>query len=194
MQDEVKSVKSGKYTLVARIYEGKYHGFLWHDGKVIEDDLAGSLDDAWTKVCGRLYSRLSQDADARKDLPPNASEAKQAFLNIEARLSLGQKAMLRNHMNAKGRCLTATQLATAAGYKGFSAANLHYGLLGAMLYGEMPRPLPTRSDGSPVMTYMIADGLDQGEKSEGEWIWRMRDDIADGLTAAGTHSGQIPSC
>jgi hypothetical protein len=185
MHDEVKSIKSGKYTLVARLYEGNYHGFLWHNGKVIENDRACSLDDAWTKVFARLYAHLSSDADSRKDLQPNASEARQAFINIASRLSVGQKAMLRKHANAEGRCLTATQLATAAGYKNFSAANLHYGLLGAMLYGEMPRPLPTRKDGTPVMTYMIADGVDKETASEGEWIWKMRDDIAEGLAAAG---------
>lgn len=185
MHDDLKSIKAGRYTLVARLYNGKYHGFLWVSGKVIEDDLAESLDDAWKKVCGRLYTHLLQDADARSELPHTAMETKQAFLNIESRISAGHKAMLREHCKAENRCLTATQLAKAAGYKGFSAANLQYGLLGAMLYGEMPRSLPTRADGSPIMTCMIADDVDQRQASEGQWLWKMRQHIAEGLAASG---------
>jgi hypothetical protein len=184
MTDEVKSIKSGKYTLVARMYQGNYRGFLWHGGKVIENDAASSLDDAWEKVFGRLYEHLSVEAEARRDVPSSEAEAQQAFMNISSRLSIGQKAMLREHLSAKGRRLTATQLAAAAGYKGFSAANLQYGLLGAMLYGEMPRPLPLNKNGKPAMTFMIADGVDNNEGTADQWIWAMRDDIASGLAAA----------
>lgn len=185
MHEDVKSIKAGKYTLVARQYNGKHHGFLWFGGKVIEDDLAESLDDAWRMVCGRLYSHLLKDSEVRGGLSYSAMEAKQAFLNIEQRMTTGQKAMLRGHLNAENGCMTATQLAKVAGYKGFSAANLQYGLLGAMLYGEMPQPLPIRADGSPIMTCMIAEGADQRSASEGQWIWKMKQNIADGLAASG---------
>jgi hypothetical protein len=184
MRDEVKSIKAGPYTLVARLYEERYHGFLWHAGKVVENDVADSLTQAWTKVCARLYERLSQTVEARGDASPDAGEACNAFLAIEPRLSAGQKAMLRAHLHAQDRCLTATQLAKAAGYRGYSAANLQYGLLGAMLYGEMPQRLPLRADGSPVMTFMIARGHGEQNVLEAEWIWKMRDEIAEGLTAA----------
>lgn len=185
MHDEVKSIKAGKYTLVAKLYNGQYHGFVWHGAKVIENHVAESLEDAWKKICGLLYTHLAYDAASRKESPHTAMEARQAFLNIDSQLSIGQRAMLRGHLTAKDRCLTATQLANAAHYKGFSAANLQYGLLGAMLFGEMPRTLPTRADDSPIMTCMIAEEMDQRENADEEWIWKMRDDIAEGLTASG---------
>ena len=184
MSDDIKTIKSGPYTLVARLYEGRYHGFLWHGGKVIENDVADSLTAAWARVCARLYERLSQAADARGAVPVSAVEARDAFLAVDARLSLGQKAMLRAHLHAPDRCMTATQLANAARYRSYAAANLQYGLLGAMLYGEMPRPLPVRPDGTPVMTFMLAQGQGDDEAMEGEWVWKMRDEIAEGLVAA----------
>lgn len=185
MHDEIKSIKAGKYTLVAKLYNGEFHGFVWHGGKVIENHVADSLEDAWKKICGLLYSHLSDEAHSRKDTPHTLIEVRQAFLTIDSQLSIGQRAMLRKHLDAKDRCLTATQLANAARYKRFSGANLQYGLLGAMLYGEIPRVLPTHSDGSPIMTCMIADEMDQRENADDEWIWKMRDDIAEGLTASG---------
>lgn len=185
MHEEVKSIKSGKYTLVARLYKGEFHGFLWANGKVIEDDLADSLDQAWRMVCSRLYAHLLSDAEVRSHIPHTAVEVRQSFLNIESRLSSGQKAMLRQHLKAENMCLTATQLAKAAGYKQYSGANLQYGLLGAMLYGEMPRVLPLRANGTPIMTFMIAEDVDMTQSSEEQWIWRMRKDIAEGLTASG---------
>lgn len=184
MRDEVKSIKSGPYTLVARLYEGRHHGFLWEAGKVVENDVADSLSAAWTRVCGRLYERLSQAAEARGAVPLDATETRNAFLAISSRLSAGQKAMLRAHLHAPDRCMTATQLAEAAGYRGYSAANLHYGLLGAMLYGEMPQRLPVRRDGSPIMTFMLAFGQNEDEAPEREWIWKMRDSIGVGLREA----------
>ena len=56
-------------------------------------------------------------------------------------MSGGQRAMLRAHYEAPGRKITATQLAQAAGFANFSAANLQYGLLGAMLFAEIPEDL-----------------------------------------------------
>jgi len=184
MRDEVKSIKSGPYTLVARLYEGRYHGFLWEGGKVVENDAADSLSAAWARVCSRLYERLSQAAQARGADASNATEARNAFLAVHPRLSVGQKAMLRAHLDAPDRCLTATQLSKAAGYRGYAAANLQYGLLGAMLYGEMPQFLPLRRDGSPIMTFMIASGENEEQRPEREWIWKMRHSIAVGLREA----------
>jgi hypothetical protein len=184
VRDEVKTIKSGPYTLVARLYEGRYHGILWHARKVVEDDVADSLTDAWARVWARLCERLSQVVHERGTVPVTAIEARDAFLAVNSRLSLGQKAMLRAHLHTPDRCMTATQLAKAAGYRSYSAANLQYGLLGAMLYGEMPRTLPVRPDGTPIMTFMIAQGHGEEGAVEGNWVWKMRDEIAEGLLDA----------
>lgn len=185
MHEEVKSVVAGKYTLVARFHEGVNKGALWADGKVVDLVQGSTLDEAWTQVCARLYGHLSAQATQRGEVPPSAEEARRAFLNIGARLTAGHKAMLRAHLLAPQHQITARSLAQAAGYAGYSAANLQYGLLGAMLYAEMPEPLPLRADGTPVMTCMIGHGQDQRMAPEAEWIWTMRAHIVDGLRTSG---------
>jgi hypothetical protein len=185
MQDEVKTIEAGKYTLVARFNKGAHRGALWSDGKVVDEVEGDSLNDAWKKLCDRLYARLVEAAGARKGTPPTSHEAKVAFLSIEKRLTAGHKAMLRAHLNAEGRQITATKLADAAGYARYSAANLQYGLLGAMLFAEMPEELPKRGDGSPIMTCAIASSDDFRGSEEEQWIWQMRPHISEGLAASG---------
>lgn len=185
MHEEVKSVVAGKYTLVARFHEGVNKGALWADGKVVETVQGSTLEEAWTLLGARLYAKLSAQAAQRGGLAPTAEEARRAFLTIGGRLTTGHKAMLRAHLQAPEHQITARGLAKAAGYAGYSAANLQYGLLGAMLYAEMPEPLPTRADGTPVMTCMIGYGQDQRTSPEDEWIWTMRTHIVEGLRGSG---------
>ena len=92
--------------------------------------------------------------------------------------------MLRAHLKAVDQRITATELAKAAGYANYSAANLQYGLLGAMLFAEMPIELPKGSNGSPVMTHAIASEDDLRASSKDQWIWQMRPYIAAGLVVS----------
>jgi len=93
--------------------------------------------------------------------------------------------MLRAHYNAPDRCITATQLAEAADYRGYQAANLQYGRVGLLLYGELPVVLPRRaSDGKLIFTCALAEATDQRSDDETQWIWRMRPHVAEALAAA----------
>lgn len=185
MSEEVKSVRAGKYELVARQVKQVPHAIIWSQGKVVSSIPAASIEDAWRLVCTQLVDLLMEDARAHGELPYTASDATNAFLRIAPRLSNGQKAMLRAHMNAPERKLTATQLASAASYASYSAANLQYGLLGAMLFAEMPElNIPTRGDGSRIMTCAIASSQDFRDTVDDQWVWQMRPHIAEGLRAA----------
>jgi hypothetical protein len=93
--------------------------------------------------------------------------------------------MLRAHYAAPNRCITATQLAKAANYTGYQSANLQYGRVGWLLYGELPTPLPRRpSDGKLIYTCALAEEVDQRTDDEAQWIWRMRPHVAEALGAA----------
>jgi hypothetical protein len=93
--------------------------------------------------------------------------------------------LLRTHLNAPNRCITATLLAQAANYEGYQSANLHYGRVGWLLYGELPTPLPRRlSDGKLIYTCALAEENDQRADDEAQWIWKMRPHIAEALVAA----------
>ena len=184
MSDELKSVEAGKYTLVARLIKGEYRGALWTEGKMACQVQGSSIDEVWKLLVEALVERQEERVRERAGAEPTAKEAELAFRRIEPRLSAGHKAMLRAHLRAPGNNLTATQLAQAAGYGGYSAANLQYGLLGAMLFAEMPEELPRRADGSRIMTCVIASKDDQREAPEEQWIWKMRPHIIQGLEAA----------
>lgn len=184
MSDELKTITAGAYTLVSRVIDGAFCGTLWHAGKKEEVLMGSSIDDVWQKLMNELYKRQVLVATARNGAEPTADEAAKAFLRIEPRLHAAHKAMLRAHLKSKDRNITATELATAAGYAGYPAANLHYGLLGAMLFAEMPEDLPKGANGLPVMTCAIASLDDQRSSPEHQWIWKMRPHIVEGLKMA----------
>lgn len=182
MSEEMKTIKAGPYTLVARSIDDGYRGVLWSGGEKVVDIRKATLDEVWSALCDALYERQISLAAARL-AEPTAAEIAKVFVRIEQQLTAGHKAMLRAHLNASDRSITATQLAKAAGYANYSAANLQYGLLGAMLFAEMPINLPRRKDGSRVMTCTIA--LDEDAYGpEDEWIWKMRPYVAEGLLAS----------
>lgn len=184
MTDELKTVEAGEYTLVARLVKDEYRGALWCGGKIVCQVQGSSIDDVWKKLIDESAERQEARVRARAGAEPSAKEAELAFRRIEKRLSAGHKAMLRAHLRASGHEITATQLAAAAGYGGYTAANLQYGLLGAMLFAEMPEELPRRPDGTSIMTCVIATKDDLRETAEEHWIWKMRPHIVEGLEAA----------
>jgi hypothetical protein len=82
--------------------------------------------------------------------------------------------MVPNIGLSSNRCITATQLADAAKYEGYSAANLQYGKVGWLMYGELPVALPRRkSDGHLIYTCALAEQDDQRLPDEQHWVWKM---------------------
>jgi len=181
MNEELKALEAGDYVLVARLLQGVYRGALWHVGKIEEKVEGSSLDEVYRKLESLLYERQSAKAAARNGADPTVEETAKAFQRILPKMSDGQRAMLRAHLKAPERRITATQLAAAAGYANYSAANLQYGLLGAMLFAEMPEDLPRRKDGSPVMTCAIASGDTKLTIDEEHWVWKMRPHVEEAL-------------
>jgi len=183
--DDKKSELVGPYTLVASFHKGAYRGVIWRGGAKVEDLTGDSVDDCLAKVRDRLGDLLQAEAVARKDSSPSVSETVAALHRIVPRFSHGQLLMLRAHYNAPNRCITATQLAQAANYEGYQSANLQYGRVGWLLYGELPTPLPRRpSDGKLIYTCALAEEEDQRAADEAQWIWKMRPHVAEALAAA----------
>lgn len=178
MNDESRTLEAGKYTLVARQVGGVARGAIWETGtsKPLEEIQGSSVDQVYRQLETRLFELQLSTASGRQGLDPSEQEAVAALRRILPRLTSSQRAMLLAHAKAPECRITAQQLADAAGYAGYSAANLHYGLLGAALFAEMPEDLPRRKDGSPIMTCAIATG-DQQPEDESQWIWKMRPHI-----------------
>jgi hypothetical protein len=175
----------GRYKLVARFHTGTHRGWLWCDGKRLAEVEANSNGEAMELLEVAFYNLLMDKAQQNGSASHSDVATERALLAIWTHLSASQVAMLRAHYSAPGRALTATQLAKAAKYKGYSGVNLHYGRVGWMMFGELPRVLPIDRDSNrPIYTFAIADGpakpLARGE----EWVWTLRPEVARGLELA----------
>ena len=179
--DDIKSLKAGPYTLVARWHQDRWVAVVFAKGKIIVNENVESLEAGWRFLLNWLAERIEDKARERGAVGPTAADASDAFRAINERLSNVQRKMLSAHLKAPGHLITATQLANAAGYKSSHGANLQYGFVGAMWVFEMPEILPKRPDGSRIATCAIASADDTRQPNEGEWLWKMRPHIVEGL-------------
>jgi hypothetical protein len=110
---------------------------------------------------------------------PSPEQYEQAFLAVENRITPAQKAMLQAHYRARGRVITASNLAHAVGFESYHAANLHYGLLAQMLREALRLPhTGTELD-------MLVSFVPPGTQSNDHWLLVMRDEVARALEALG---------
>lgn len=182
--DEIKSLRAGPYELVARWHDGHWAAAVWGGGKKLFHERAESLAAAWQLTLDWVAERAAEIAERRGGGAPSAAEARKAFYAIDKRMTSAQRKMLKAHLDASDHVITATGLASAAGFKSYRGANLQYGFLGAMLVGEMPENLPQRPDGSRIATCAIASVDDIRESVEDEWLWKMRPHIVEGLRSS----------
>jgi hypothetical protein len=129
---------------------------------------------------------------------PSSKVYEAAFLAL-GELNDGYRAMLRAHLHAPDQLISATKLAEAAGYANWSAANLHYGLLGAKIAEEIGFTPPSRTDGSKIWTCAIArdpnsdrDFPDTSmlealtrQMLDQHFEWQMRPQVVEALRALG---------
>ena len=134
-----------------------------------------------------LNRRATAEGEEREKTGAPSPTAYREALDVIG-LNRGEKAMLQAHLAAPWHTLTATELAKAAGWENWSAANLHYGGLGrkvAELLGWEPK---ARRDGTPIWTMAIAlpaslegvpaeesiDFLMSSMETGGEFEWTLR--------------------
>ncbi|WP_426265918.1 hypothetical protein [Sphingomonas sp. LHG3443-2] len=127
------------------------------DGREVgEREVADDADDALAAMKAKLDARDATITEGRgKDGCPSALEYAEAFARVK--MSPGHEAMLKAHLDAPDHCLTATELAAAAGYANWSAANLQYGLLGQAVAVDLSFNPRTRDDGTTIWTTALAD-------------------------------------
>lgn len=175
----------GRYKLVARLHTGAHRGWLWRDGQRLLEVEAESNAAAMAKLETAFYELLAVKALGQGDVAHTDTATAKALLAIWNHLAPAQLAMLRAHYHAPSRALTATQLAQAAKYKTIGGVNLHYGRVGWMLFGELPRPLPVdKTTGKPIYTFALAEGPSEPRPKNAHWIWTMRPEVARGLEIA----------
>ena len=170
------------YVLVSRFHDGEFRGRA-QKGKDRFDVLGSGLEDVVTRLMSHVDARLDQIVAARLS-PPSSTEYVEAVKKILGGLSDGHIAMLRAHYMAPNRSMTATQLAEAAGYKAYGAANLQYGLVGKALFEELPVKLLKRADGTLIYTSALAEAGNQSGP-EDHWVWKMRAEVAEAVRELG---------
>ncbi|VGO20975.1 hypothetical protein [Pontiella sulfatireligans] len=113
-----------------------------------------------------------------KELTPDLF--KKALLAERGAISDRHRAMLKAHYQADEHTLTATELAAAARYDNYSAANLHYGKLGKLLGAHLPFEPNKKEGGTPIWITILAVG--DPETPEGEhYRWIMRPELVQAL-------------
>ena len=172
------------FLLVAALHKGKFRGRAYKSNDVQFEVEGNSVQDALGLLRNRIDELLANLRKQRESQPVTSPEYVAAFKRILSRLTDGHRAMLKAHINAPGRTMTATELAEAAGYENYSAANLQYGFVGKWLYEELLCPLSEREDGTKVYTCALATGLDEG-REEVEWRWVMKPEVASALETLG---------
>lgn len=171
-----------RHQLVASGRGAEFVGKAWKDNVAVLDARGSSLEEVLNSLKVGIDKLLAGRADAARQ--PSASHYVSAFRKIIPSLSDGHFAMLRAHYRAPNRSLTATELAKAAGYANYNAANLQYGSVGKLLWEELPTKLPIGPDGAPIYTFALAELSDQTAPND-QWVWRMRPEIAAALLELG---------
>jgi hypothetical protein len=101
---------------------------------------------------------------------------KRALLTLRDKgLPASHLAMLRAQCQSPNSTITATQLAEAAGYQNYNAANLQYGTLAFNVAGVLGYTPERRSDGSPrwwtTLSYAV-DGTAEPDTGHFQFIMR----------------------
>jgi|GEM_PF-1110204 len=88
--------------------------------------------------------------------------------------------MVAAHVNANGHRITATELARAAGYAGYEAANLQYGKFARRVCEMLHFSPPVGNSGQPTFTYVLATPTKLPSQ---DWLWTLHPVVAEALRA-----------
>lgn len=175
-----------RHKLLSAFHAGQYKGRVWKDGEMLMEITGESVQDVLSKLREFVDGRFLSIASSRTQ-PTDSAEYVRAFRNTLSGLSDGQLAMLRAHYRAPNFRITATELANAAGYSTYSAANLQYGNVGKALFEEYPLNIEKYKDGSPIYTFMLATAGNR-DVDEKEWVWELRPEVVSAIEWLGLNN------
>jgi hypothetical protein len=144
---------------------------------------AGTLAEALAQVQADIDAELGALAGDRRTSPwgwriPSADEYAHALAVIEPSALVA--AMLKAHLHAPQRTMTATQIAHAAGAATYSVTNLHYGDFARQVVELLRLPAPEYKPGHVIWTGALAESLDGASDSD-HFRWRMFLELAEAL-------------
>ena len=124
-------------------------------------------------------------ADARVNGIPTADEFAEALSNISP--TDAQWMMLKAHYWAEERKMSSKQLSEAAGFSGFSVANMQYGSLGRKIADWLDyTPAGKYTDGRPLwITVLTVETSESYDEESGHYKHIMLDELATALELVG---------
>jgi hypothetical protein len=111
---------------------------------------------------------------------PDSAAFRRALERLAGNLPESYINMLKSHYAAAEHTTTATELAESVGYKTYSAANLHYGKLAALVKSELEW-----STGEFLVLKLLVEFVMPGDRGNSEILWVMRPQLAEALEALG---------
>lgn len=88
--------------------------------------------------------------------------------------------MLEAHLRSQDYQITATELARAAGYSSYSAANLHYGMFARKVCEAIGFSPLVGNSGNQTFTYVLAKPLNLPNR---DWQWTLHSVVVEALNA-----------
>jgi hypothetical protein len=181
-------LKYGRYAIRTIETDKGWSGRAFRGGRVSGNIVSGNTEELTVlAVKAAIDAAKSNEISKRAESGfPTALEVREAINAIA--ITGNQRAMLNAHRAAPDRIMTATELAKAAGYANYSAANIQYGILGRKLAEELEWT-PPAFGGVPIWTFALATGADGDTRAESEpiglenWRWQLRSEVNDALTS-----------
>ncbi len=109
---------------------------------------------------------------------PSLPEYKTALRAVLSDAPDAHVAMLRAHAISPGHRITASDLARAAGYSGYGAANLQYGKFAHRICDELRLTPKNGNSGEPTYTYVLASSR---KLPDLDLEWTLHDVVVDAL-------------
>jgi hypothetical protein len=150
--------------------------------KAVMDAESNSLDGVLKIMRDRLDARDASARGKRQDSIPTTEEFVDALNRVAKSVTEPQRKMLRALYEAPDQTLTATQIATAAGYTRHLTATeklSKYARLIAEDLGYEPAPGPK---GAPEWTTTLATEDERDESvAPAQWRWKLRPQVSEAI-------------
>ena len=172
-----------RHTILSAKHKGKFRGRVWQKKALLHETEGSSIENTLGMLKQFVDEKL-EGAAREAGNTPDEIRVLDGLREICSQLSCGQLAMLKAHYHAENQAITATELASAAGYASYHPANLHYGSIGKSLYELAPIDLPKYNDGAPIYTFYLATALTDAE-DEQYWNWKLRPEVSNAIEVLG---------
>lgn len=190
----------GRFEIRSGSLSGAWAASALRHGTMVARGSGASRDAAVADVKAKVDELERASLSGRdEEGAPSAKVYEEAFARLLPDMPDSYVAMLRAHLSAPDRLISATRLAEAAGYSGYEGANLHYGKLGQRVADDIGFDPPRREDGTEIWTCAIArDPSLDAEFPDTSMLeamsrtfdvrhfeWQMRPQVAQALRALG---------